>query len=89
MSTKRLGDAQSGGGSIRAQGCEVDRLCDQAGVGGGRGIPQKWPQALVAVGCRTRRRKLFSLRSPGGGSLTAKQVVIFAKGRSINNDWLD
>lgn len=41
MSTKRLGDTQSGGGSIRAQRCEVDRPCDQAGVDGGRGSPQK------------------------------------------------
>lgn len=28
-------------------------------------------------------------KESGGGLLTAEQVVIFAKGRSINNNWLD
>ena len=74
----------SGHRDVRWTGCVT-----RQGWAEGGSFPQKWPQALVAVGCRTRRRKLFSLRSPGGGSLTAKQVVNFAKGRSINNDWLD
>ena len=57
--------AQSNGWSIRRQGCEGGGLRESSGAGGGRGIPKKWPQALVAVGYRPRGRKLLPKGAPG------------------------
>lgn len=83
MSTKRLSDAQSGGGSIRAQRCEVDRLCDQAGVGGGRVIPPEMASGFGGCWMQNQKEKTLLPKESRGWLANCKAGSQFCK-RKVN-----
>lgn len=76
-------DGVSGDRDVR----EVDCVKAQGQVEGGtlqrNGLRPWWLWATDPEG------ENFFLRGPGAALRTGKQVVIFTKGRSTNNNWLD